>query len=243
MSLSTSFLPTFHYRYFDLLIHHISLFISPQGIRKIRISQKLHKLGAKWGYDWWTHMHFALSGTNTQQVIDLLKELFGDPPKETDLEELDLPPLKHRRSAATAAKTSDAVVKQEYDPSKHVRYVHVLDSSTPVDFGIESDLVPKVTDVLVIEADGTESTKVYNRCKVCPHKGQNRASLMNHMRSCLNIMLQCPYCNYSAVSAKAVNGHIIKEHPLTTSAAMELEEIGHAEAEEVMAALAHAQEK
>ena len=103
---------------------------------------------------------------------------------------------------------------------------------------IEPDLVPQVTDVLVIEPDGTESTKVYYWCKVCPHKGQNRASLMNHMRSCLNIMLQYPHCNYSAVLAKAV-----KEHPLMTSATMELEEAGQAEAEEVMAALAHAQEK
>ena len=188
-------------------------------------------------------MHFALSGTNTQRVIDLLEELFGDPPKETDLEELDLPPLKHQRSAATAVEASDAVVKQEHDPSKHVRYVRVLDSSTPVGFGIQPDLVPQVTDILVIEPDGTESTKVYYQCKVCPHKGQNHASLMNHTRNCLNIMLQYPYCNYSAVSAKAVNGHIVKEHPLMTSATMELEEAGHAEAEEVMAALAHAQEK
>ena len=176
--------------------------MSPQGIRKIRISQKLHELGAKWGYDRWTCMHFALSGTNTQLVIDLLEELFGDPPEETDLEELDLPPLKCRCSAATAAKASDAAVKQEHDPSKHVRYVRVSDSSTPVDFGIELDLVPQVTDILVIEPDGTESTKVYYQCKVCPHKGQNHASLMNHARSCLNIMLQCPHCNYSAMSAK-----------------------------------------
>ena len=78
-------------------------------------------------------MHFALSGTNTQRVIDLLEELFGDPPKETDYEELDLLSLKHRCSAATAAEASDAVAKQEHDPSKHVRYVHVLDSSTPMD--------------------------------------------------------------------------------------------------------------
>ena len=56
-------------------------------------------------------------------------------------------------------------------------------------------------------------------------------------------MLQCPYCNYSTMSAKAINGHIVKEHPLTTSATMELEEARQAEAEEVMAALAHAQEK
>ena len=100
-----------------------------------------------------------------------MEELFGDPPEETDLEELDLPPLKHRCSAATAAKASDAVVKQEHDPSKHVRYVPVLDSSTPMDFGIEPDLVPQVTDILVIEPDGTESTKVYYWCIVCPHKG------------------------------------------------------------------------
>ena len=172
-----------------------------------------------------------------------MEELFGDPPKETDLEELDLPPLKCQCSTATAAEASDTAVKQEHDPSKHVRYVRVLDSSTPVDFGIEPDLVPQVTDVLVIEPDGTESTKVYYRCKVCPHKGQNRASLMNRARSCLNIMLQCPHCNYSAMSAKAVNGHIVKEHPLTTSATMELEEARHVEAEEVMAALALAQEK
>ena len=50
-----------------------------QGLRKIRISQKLHELGAKWGYDGWTHFHLALSGTNTQWVIDTLEGIFGDP--------------------------------------------------------------------------------------------------------------------------------------------------------------------
>ena len=114
-------------------------------------------------------MHLALSGTNTQRVNDLLEELFADPPRDSDIEELDPPSLKHKWAAAASTEKADATVKQEHDPSKAMKYIRVLDDCTPIDFGIEPDLIPKVADIIVIASDGTESTKVYYQCKICPH--------------------------------------------------------------------------
>ena len=99
------------------------------------------------GYDGWTRLHIALSGTNTKRVIDLLKELFSNPPSDSNIEELDLPSLKHKQAAAVSAKEADTIVKQEHGPFKEIKYVRDLDDCIPVDFGIEPDLVPKVTDV------------------------------------------------------------------------------------------------
>ena len=182
-----------------------------QGLRKIRISQKLHKLCAKWGYNGWTCFHLILSGTNTQCVIDTLKSSFGDPSTDLEDKDLDIPSLKCKCTEAAFAETADASLKWEYDPSKETKFIKVVDNCTPVDYGIEPDLVPKVTDVIVVSPNGEESTKVFYQCKVCPHRGQNWMSMMNHAQKCLNIKLQCFLCSYSADSAKLVNSHV-KNH-------------------------------
>ena len=141
------------------------------------------------------------------------------------------------------AEEVDAAVKQEHNPSKDIKYVRVLDDCTPVDFGIEPDLVPKVTDVIVIAPDGTESTKVHYQCKICPNQGQNWASVMNHTRKCLNIGLQCFKCDYSAELAKSINGHI-EDHPSTAvPESMELGKVGQAEAEALVAAITCGQQQ
>ena len=134
-------------------------------------------------------MHLALLSTNTQSLIDLLEEIFGDSPTDSDIEELEAPALKCKHVEASTAEQADATSKGECDPSKAIKYVHVVDDATPVDYGINPDLVPTVTDVIVKEPDGKESTRVYYQCKTCPFKAQNRASMMNHTHKCLNIRL------------------------------------------------------
>ena len=153
-------------------------------------------------------MHLALLGTNTQSLIDFLEEIFGDPPTDSDIEELEAPALKHKRAEAATAEQADATSKGECDPSKAIKYVRVVDDATPVDYGLNADLVPTVTDVIIKEPNGRESTRVYYQCKTCPHKAQNRASMMNHTRKCLNIQLQCFVCEYSADSSKIINSHV-----------------------------------
>ena len=154
------------------------------------------------------------------------------------------PIIKQKHTAAAATKAGDAAAKKEHDPTKEVRYIQVIDDCTPVDFGIEPDLVPKVTDVIVIAPDGTENTKVYYQCRVfpCTHWGQNHVLMMNHVRCCLNIKLQCFLCTYSADSSKSVNTHIKKEHPTATTMKMELGEVEQKEAEEVVTTIARSQQ-
>ena len=109
-----------------------------------------------------------------------------------------------------------------------------------MDYGLNADLVPTVTDVIIKEPDGKESTRVYYQCKTCPHKAQNRASMMNHARKCLNIWLQCFACGYLADSSKTINSHVQKEH--RTSLAMELAPITKQEAAEVLEAIVSGQQ-
>ena len=106
--------------------------------------QKLHELGAKWSYDGWTHFHLTISGTDTQWVINTLESIFGDPPTDSKDEDLDIPSLKCKRTEATSAEAADASFKQEYDPSKETKFIKVVDNFTPVDYGIQPDLVPKI---------------------------------------------------------------------------------------------------
>ena len=185
-------------------------------------------------------MHLALLSTNTQSLIDLLEEIFGDPPTDSDLEELEAPAVKHKRVEAVAAEQADAASKGECDPSKAIKYVRVVDDATPVDYGLDVDLVPTVMDVIVKEPDGIESTRVYYQCKTCPHKAQNRASMMNHARKYLNIRLQCFTCEYSVDSSKAINNHVQKEHH--PSSAMELAPITKQEATKVLEVIVSSQQ-
>ena len=67
---------------------------------------------------------------------------------------------------------------------------------------------------------------------------------MNHTCKCLNIRLQCFRCDYSVESAKAINSHVAKEHSSeAASCKMELSEVSQVEVEEVIAAIAHGQQK
>ena len=185
-------------------------------------------------------MHLALLCTNTQYLIDLLEEIFGDPPTDLDIEELEAPALKRKCAEAATAEQAGATSKGECDPSKAIKYVHVVDDATPVDYGLDVDLVPTVMDVIIKEPGGKESTRVYYQCKTCPHKAQNGASMMNHARKCLNIRLQCFACKYSADSSKTINSHVQKEH--RTSSAMELAPITKQEAAEVLEAIVSGQQ-
>ena len=174
----------------------------------------------------------------------MLEELFGDPCSDLDIEELDPPSLKHKWAAATSAEEANATVKEEHDPSKATKYIKVLDDCTLVDFGIEPDLIPKVADIIVIAPDGTESTKVYYQCKICPHQSQNQTSMRNHTRKCLNVRLQCFKCDYLAESTKSVNGHIATEHPSAAiPESMELGAVGQAKTKAAMAAIVHGRQQ
>ena len=184
-------------------------------------------------------MHLALMGTNTQSLVDLLEEIFGDPPTDSDIEELEAPSLKCKCAKAAATEEADAITKGEHDPSKDIKYVKMEDDLTPIDYGLDPDLVPSVTDVIVKEPNGSKVTKVYYQCKSCAHKAQNCTSMMNHARRCLNICLQCFVCDYSADSSKSINNHICKEHCLAST--MELAPITKQEATEVVEAIFHGQ--
>ena len=79
-------------------------------------------------------------GTNTQPLVDLLEEIFGDPPTDSDIEELEAPSLKCKHAEASATEEADAIIKGEHDPSKDIKYIKVEDDLTPIDYGLDPDL-------------------------------------------------------------------------------------------------------
>ena len=66
-----------------------------------------------------------------------------------------------KRSKATFTKATDDLLKQEYDPSKETKFIKVIDNNMPVDYGIKLNLVPKVTNIIVLSPEGEDITKAY----------------------------------------------------------------------------------
>ena len=97
-------------------------------------------------YEGWTHMLVALAGNDTQYIIDMLKEMFGEGPI-ADPEELLTANVKAKFDEAHKTEGKVAKEKGEINPKHEVTIIKVTSLPISVDFGIDLDLSPESVPV------------------------------------------------------------------------------------------------
>ena len=174
----------------------------------------------------------ALAGTDTQYLIDMLEEMFGEGPM-IDPEELMTADVKAKFDVAHAEEVTLAKTTGELDPAKGTV---VYPKSLPIvpDFSIDPELYPEnITHTEKSAMSGKMVDKFYYRCHICKgHSSQNRLSMCTHTHKCLNIKLRCPLCQVTYDSADYLQGQITKTHGGS------LDPMGQSEAEAAVASFA-----
>ena len=139
-------------------------------------------------------MFVALARTDTQYLIDMLEEMFGEGPM-IDPEELMTADVRAKFDMAHAEEVTLTETTGELDPAKGTV---VYPKSLPIvpDFSIDPDLYPEnITCTEKSAKSGKMVDKFYYRCRICKgNTSQNRLSMCTHTHKCLNIKLGCPLC-------------------------------------------------
>ena len=177
-------------------------------------------------------MFVALAGTDTQYLIDMLEEIFGEGPL-VDPEELLTGDVKAKFNATHAEEAAVAQTTGNLDPAtKTILYPRSLPLAP--DFGLDPEFFPE--NVICTEKSaksGKMVDKFYYHCRVCKdHSSQNRLSMCTHTCKCLNIKLGCPLCPVTYDAADSLHNHIVKVHGST------LDPMGQCEAKATVAGLA-----
>ena len=254
---------------YRVLIHpyFMSIFISFQSFRLLRISSLLKERAAKLEGQAWGLMSVATAGANVKGLWDLMESIYGlerpdpasiditDPavPQDPDLPEEETPDPSTPTSEATTAEAQPttstegataappAKVPKLDQPEATILYPP-LDTIPSADLGVPAALQPSRETI--------KGKGVYV-CPTCKHAGGNRASLLTHVRrEHVHVMLGCPQCPKSALgyySTGAWCTHLRNQHgvsvpvPPAALGAPFLAQPSPAEqreAEEVVAALA-----
>ena len=177
-------------------------------------------------------MFVALAGTDTQYLIDMLEEMFGEDPL-VDPEELLTGDVKAKFDAAHAEEAVIAQTAGDPDPAtKTILYPKSLPIAP--DFGLDPKLFPEnIVHTEKSAKSGKMVDKFYYRCCVCKdHSSQNRPSMCTYTCKCLNVKLGCPLCPVTYDAADSLHNHIVKVHGGT------LDPMGQCEAEAAVASLA-----
>ena len=78
--------------------------LSLQGLHRIHIGFKMQEVAARYQGEGLSHIYVACASTNTQRLIDLFENTFGDL-DEPDLEELEMDTMKSLHEQAAAAES------------------------------------------------------------------------------------------------------------------------------------------
>ena len=154
-------------------------------------------------------------GTNTQKLIDLLENMFGDlDPKEVNSEQLESKTNKILRQEAAKAEEMAATVIHGPILADKVTRVPITTASLPAEFGIPAVSTPETESVKEASSRNPTKrvTKFYYTCRICQHSSQNKVSMLIHTHRCLKIKLFCQICNKEYESADYTEKHINEAH-------------------------------
>ena len=160
-------------------------------------------------------IYIMCTGTNTQKFTDLLESMFGD----VDIDDLDLQQLETKPIQAMheeASQAEEASMSKEHGPILKDKVTHITVTTTPVPIkhGIPELSIPESKNVKYPSATNPAKklTQFYYNCKHCTKLSQNKVSMMNHTRCCLNIKLICGGCNKEYDSMVSIEKHISEIH-------------------------------
>ena len=159
-------------------------------------------------------MFIALAGTDTQYLIDMLEEMFGEGPL-VDPEELLTGDVKAKFDATHAEEAAIAQTVRDPDPTtKTILYPKSLPIAP--DFGLDFGLNLLPENIICTEKSATSGKmvdKFYYQCCVCKdHSSQNRPSMCTHTCKCLNVKLGCSLCPVTYDATDSLQNHIVKIH-------------------------------
>ena len=155
------------------------------------------------------------TGTNAQKFVDLLESMFGD----VDIDDLDPQQLETKSIQAMceeARQAEEASMSKEHGPipKDKVTRIMVTTMPVPIEHGIPELSIPESENVKYPSATNPmkKLTRFYYHCKHCAKSSQNKVSMMNHTRRCLNIKLMCGGCNKEYDSVASIEKHINEIH-------------------------------
>ena len=140
-------------------------------------------------------MFVALAGTDTQYLIDMLEEMFGEETK-MDPEELLMSEVKSKLKEAWQSEATATKQAGELNLEHEMQIIKATSLPIGADFGIDPDFYPENIRVPGVHAKtGKPADKFYYRCRVCKsHQSQNHPSMCKHTWKCLNIKIAGPIC-------------------------------------------------
>ena len=109
-----------------------------------------------------------------------------------------------------ASEAEEASVLKEHRPISKDKITHITVTTTPVPIEL-SILESKNVKYPSATNPAKKLTRFYY-CKHCAKSSQNKASMMNHTRRCLNIKLICGGCNKKYDSMASIEKHINEIH-------------------------------
>ena len=175
-------------------------------------------------------IYMACAGTNTQRLIYLFENMFGDL-DEPDMEELETDTMKGLCEQVAAAEKADVEVTEEPVPAGGVTHVVITSLPVPIEFGLQPEMYPKTDPVKELsKKDPTKKvTRFYYACHKCLHSSQNKSRMYTYACQCFNINLICPVCQKEYESNQGINKHITETH----DGKCDVEALSKTEAEEV----------
>ena len=170
---------------------------------------------ARYQQEGFSRVYIVLVGTNTQKIIDLLEDMFGNLDLEDlDPEELETTAMKDLHQAA--AQAEEASVSREHGPipADKVICVEVRTNPVPIEFRIPKISVPESENVKIpsVANPAKKISRFYYNYKHCTKSSQNKASMMIHTHQCINIKLVCGGCSKEYDSADYMEKHINEAH-------------------------------
>ena len=137
--------------------------------------------------------------------------MFGD----VDIDDLDPQQLETEPIQAMceeASQAEEAFVSKEHGPipKDKVTRITVTTTHVPIKHGILELGIPDSENVKYPSAanPAKKLMRFYYHCKHCAKSSQNKVSMMNHTRCCLNIKLICGGCNKEYDSTVSIEKHI-----------------------------------
>ena len=117
-----------------------------QGIHHIRIGCKLQEVAAHYQEEGFSHAYITCAGTNTQQLIDLLKMMLGNL-DEPDLEELETETMKQMCNQAALAEEANTISAEGAISQGGITKIMVTSLPVLLEFGLKPEMQPATDPV------------------------------------------------------------------------------------------------
>ena len=141
--------------------------------------------------------------------------MFGDiDMDDIDISELEAETTRNLHKEAETAEAASMATETGAISKDKIMRVYVTFLPVPPEFRIPIQSLPKMENVKErsVKNPAKKVMRFYYIYHLCPHSSQNKASMMTHIRRCLNIKLVCAICSKAYDSSEYIEKHINDAH-------------------------------